>query len=190
MKKTNKKQLKIKYGPEEIKEVLEAVRKLCKHRYVLVRDFPPSLRRKCIKIFKSVRRAKWEAGIIDDTVWKYKAFLKYVGEFCEDKYREDREWDPRSRYWAKYHCGSIRAAKYEAKVILDRRFQERHKTKRSMTKESLIIWIRKNRIKKVHYWPPYIIYHSVRLFKSPRGAQISAGVLEKVKRSKYRQDRH
>jgi hypothetical protein len=159
------------------KKVLESVRALCRNRYVKIHDFPPSLIRKCVKYFGSVRHAKWEAGIIHDGHWNYKDFMEYVHRHGK-RYRKDSDWPPHLRYWAKYYCGSIRCAKCEARITLDECLCQKHRTKRALTKEDITRWIQENPLKKVHSWPAHIIIHSEQYFGSTRNARLKAGTLQ------------
>ena len=92
-------------------DVLRAVYRLCRGRYVKAKAFPPYLYKLCNSRCGSVRAAKWEAKLILGKDWTYDKFMKCVDQFAGKKYREDGDWPENLRAMAKRFCGSIRAAK-------------------------------------------------------------------------------
>ena len=165
------------------KQVLGSLRKLCRDKYVSARELPPALRRKSIKYFGTIRKAKWEACIIKNKPWTRREFLERLRSNCKCIYCDANSMSPRFTYWAKYFCGSVRAAKWEARIINDHRIQIRHKSARSLSKEDVLNWVRNNSAKKSHEWPAHIIYHAVMLFKSTRGARLAAGAIKDERKS-------
>lgn len=163
-------------------KILETIRKLCGNRYVKIHDFPPSLRRKCVRHFGSVRAAKWQAGVIHDHRFNREDFLKHVCAFCKNRACEDKEWPANLKYWAKYFCGSVRKAKCEAGIGSDSKICKNRMTKRALTREDIIRWIREHSKEKVHFWPAHIIIHAEQYFGSVRQAKLNAGTVQDERR--------
>lgn len=164
-------------------EVLRQVRHLCKDHFVKASEFSPALYKACRIHFGSVRAAKWKAGVLKDKIWTYPKFIQSVRQFCQNRYQENSDWPPHLKELARRYCGSIRRAKWEARVIQEPRQHERtsHKLPQgNWTKKKFLKWVRsfcQYRYHKVEHWPAYMRTLSVQYFSSVRAAKMAAGVL-------------
>ena len=164
-------------------EVLKKVYRLCKGRYVKVKDFPPYLYKLCNRHCGSVRAAKWEAKVILGKSWTYDKFMKCVYQFAQPRYREDRHWPEKLRALAKRFCGSVRAAKWESGVIKDNRekVRDHYKLDGLWTKKEFIEQFKAfctYGYKKSSQVPGYIRFFAVKHFGSVRAAKWAVGILK------------
>ncbi len=172
------------------RKVLQQVRKLCKKGYVKTADFSPALYKATRIHFGSVRRAKWEAGILKDTLWTYKKFIQSVQQFCGKRYKENKDWPPALKELARRYCGTIRRAKWEARIIQEPRTYERtsHKMPQgNWTKKKFLAWVRsfcQYRYRKVEHWPAHMRTLALQYFSSVRAAKFAAGVLKESRKKK------
>jgi len=113
---------------------IKCVNQFCLKKYREDKDWPANIRSLAGSFCGSIRRAKWEAGIIRDTrrktrdrysklekLWTKDKFLNWVNEFCGERYRKHGSWPGYMRELAKRYCGSVRAAKHEAGILKCRR---------------------------------------------------------------------
>ena len=165
-------------------KVVRAVYRLCKGRYVKSSELPPSLYKLSVKFCGSVRAAKWEAKIIHGRHWSYEKFIKCVEQFCEKRYRGEKDWPIQMRVLAKNFCGSIRAAKWEAGVIRDKRRKKRShygNLERLWTRAKFFRWVGDfcgDGYKKPAQWPGYMRELAVRYCGSVRAAKWKAKILK------------
>jgi len=158
------------------KDIIRAVYKLCKGRYVKAKEFPYYLYKLCVEWCGSVRAAKWEAKIIHGKKWNYHKFIKCVYQYAKNRYRAESDWPPKMRSLAKRFCGTIRQAKWEAGVINDPRSKERkhYDLKGLWTKKRFLKEFRqicKNGYKKSAQVPSYIRTIAVQHCGSVRAAK-------------------
>ena len=117
-------------------DFIQCVIDYCSKQYREDKDWPDQLRGLAEHFSGSIRRAKWEAGIIKDIrrknrknslvdLWPKKKFLKWVHEFCNDGYKKADQWPGYMRHLAVLHCKTIRGAKWEAKILHDQRKNKR-----------------------------------------------------------------
>ena len=172
-------------------QVLKAVYKLCKGRYVKAKNFPPYLYKLCCRHCGSVRSAKWEAKIILGKTWSYDKFIRCVDQFARKKYREDKDWPENLKALAKRFCGSIRAAKWQAGLIKDnrRKARGRYKLEGLWTEKEFMEQFRAfctYGYKKSVQIPGYMRFLAVRHFGSIRAAKYAVGILEDPRKSRRR----
>ena len=171
------------------KDIIHAVYKLCKGRYVKAKDFPPYLYKLCREFCGSVRAAKWEAKIIHGKSWSREKFTKWVFQFAKNKYREDKHWPAKMRTLARRFCGSIRKAKWEAGIIHDLRQKKRTRQEREG------LWSKKKFLKKFHElcrdgykkasrMPGYMRMLAVQHCGSVRNAKWECGILKDPRQAK------
>ena len=170
--------------------VLKAVYRLCKGRYVRAKKFPPYLYKLCARHCGSVRAAKWEAKIILGKTWTCEKFLKCVRQFARKRYREDKDWPENLAALAKRFCGSIRAAKWQAGLIQDKRGPRRRYLEEG-------IWTKKQFMdefkafctfgyKKSQQIPGHMRVYAVKHFGSIRAAKHAVGILEDPRKARRR----
>jgi len=164
-------------------QVLKAVYKLCKGRYVKAQNFPSYLYQLCCRHFGSVRAAKWEAKIILGKTWTYDKFIKCVDQFARKKYRENKDWPENLRALAKRFCGGIRAAKWQAGLIKDnrRKVRSRYQLEGLWTKKKFMEQFKAfctYGYKKSTQIPGYMRFFCVKHFGSIRSAKYAVGILE------------
>ena len=164
-------------------DVILAVYKLCKGKYVRTKDFPPYLYKLCDQFCGSVRAAKWEAKIVLGHTWNYDKFIKCVYQFAEKKYREDKAWPENLRALAKRFCGSIRAAKWQAGVIQCNRkkVRERYKLEGLWTKKQFFKEFKAFCLygyKKPAQIPGYMRFFAVKHCGSIRAAKWECDILQ------------
>ena len=113
-------------------QFIRQVTKFCRREYRLEKDWPYYLKEMAHHFCGSVRQAKWEAGIIQDqrrhhrkksilTLWPKEKFLNWVQKFCAGKYKKSTHWPGYMRYLAVLYCHSVRGAKWQAKILSNRR---------------------------------------------------------------------
>ncbi|MBI2118003.1 MAG: hypothetical protein HYT97_00050 [Elusimicrobia bacterium] len=117
---------------------IASVQQYCLKEYKNEKDWPKNLRALAKKYCGSVRKAKWEAGIIIDIrkkkrkkhevlkiKWTKEKFLNWVWEFCRWGYQKPESWPNYMRELAVRYCSSVRAAKWEAKILQEQRKNSR-----------------------------------------------------------------
>jgi hypothetical protein len=95
------------------------------------KDWPAKMRALAKRFCGSVRRAKWESGVIKDHrrrlrnryqtegLWSRKRFLKELKEMCSNGYKKPSQIPGYMRGLAVQHCGSVRSAKWECGILKD-----------------------------------------------------------------------
>ncbi|MBI2915380.1 MAG: hypothetical protein HYY07_00810, partial [Elusimicrobia bacterium] len=117
---------------------LDSVRDLCQRGYLENKDWSPNMRALAKRYCGTVRRAKWEAGVIRDPRiksrvrhrrvrgrWTKQKFLRWVREYCRLGYRKPELWPHYMRELAVRYCSSTRAAKWQARILVDPRKKPR-----------------------------------------------------------------
>ncbi len=170
-----------KYTREDI---LNQVYKLCKGRYVKATDFPHNLYKLIMSKqynIGSIRAAKWEAKILHGKRWSYDKFLKCVKQFCNKRYKAEKDWPENMRGLAEHFCGTIRRAKWEAGIIVDKRQKERQSySTKKWNKENFLEWVTeycKDRYRKNREFPGYMRRLALLYFDSVRHAKLMAKIL-------------
>lgn len=122
---------KIIHGRQWTKDkFLKCVRQYCARRYRDENRWPPNLKRLAKIHCGSVRKAKWEAGVIEDnrqarrsprrnarTLWSRKELLRWVSDFCRESYLKPAYIPGHMRALLVRQFGTVRAAKYAAGVL-------------------------------------------------------------------------
>ena len=113
------------------------VYQFAKNKYREEKDWPAKMRVLAKRFCGSVRRAKWEAGVIRDKrhrlrgryqlqgLWTKKRFLKEFTVICSNGYKKPSQVPGYMRTLAVQHCGSVRAAKWECGILKDIRKAKR-----------------------------------------------------------------
>ncbi len=111
---------------------LKCVRQFCAHRYREEKNWPASMRRLSKLYCGSVRKAKWEAGVIMDArkeirlpqedaklYWNKRKILKWLSDYCRGNYRKPAYMPGHMRSIIVRHFGTVRSAKHEAGILKD-----------------------------------------------------------------------
>lgn len=117
---------------------IKCVEQFCRKRYREEKSWPPNMRELAKQFCGSIRKAKWEAGVIRDRrkrarknyatlegLWTKEKFLTWVGDYCRNSYKKPEGWPGYMRELAVRYCGSARKAKWEAKILKDQRKKKR-----------------------------------------------------------------
>ncbi len=111
---------------------LKCVRQFCVKRYREDKDWPVNLRVLAKLHCGSIRKAKWEAGVIQDprrrdrlqlseaqTYWDRKKVLRWLKDYCRGGYRKPSQIPGHMRSIIVRHFGTVRSAKFAAGILKD-----------------------------------------------------------------------
>lgn len=114
------------------RKFLKCVRQFCVKRYREDRDWPVNMRQLAKQHCGSIRKAKWEAGVILDPrsadrlqqgtaklYWDRAQVLRWLKGYCKGTYRKPAFIPGHMRSIIVRHFGTVRSAKYAAGILKD-----------------------------------------------------------------------
>ncbi|OGR97185.1 MAG: hypothetical protein A2902_03620 [Elusimicrobia bacterium RIFCSPLOWO2_01_FULL_64_13] len=121
----------------DYEKFIKWVAQFAKKKYREDKDWPARMRTMAKRFCGSIRKAKWEAGVIHDPrtkkrrrvdlngLWSKKRFIEVFREHCRYGYHKPGQLPGYLRAQAVRHFGTVRAAKWETGLLRDPRNKKR-----------------------------------------------------------------